>query len=173
MLWSPWPSSVDLAPYGLELVGHPPLMVRPAGGELPPTPPELEIVEVADDAALRAYEATFIDGYPVPELQPAGSRRMLDPRILGGPLRLWIGSVGGEPVSVAASYRGEQAVSVFLVATLPQARGKGYGAALTARACQVDSGLPAELQASDDGRPVYLRMGFQIITPYDLWMAPR
>lgn len=173
MLWSAWPSSVDLTRYGLQLVGHPPLMVRPAGGSLPPTPPELDIVEVADDAALRVFETVFVDGYPIPELQLAGSRRMFDPRMLGGPLRLWVGSVGEEPISVAASYRGEQAVSVYMVATLPHARGKGYGAALTAQACQVATGLPVELQASDDGRPVYLRLGFQIITPYDLWIVPR
>jgi ribosomal protein S18 acetylase RimI-like enzyme len=109
----------------------------------------------------------------VSELQPAGSRRIFDPRILGGPLHLWIGYVGAEPVSVAAAYIGDQAVSIYMVATLPQARGKRYGAALTAQACQAAPDLPAELQASEAGRSVYLRLGFQIVTQYNLWLAPR
>jgi len=172
MLWSAWPTP-DLRPYGMALVGHPPLMVRPPGGALAPPPPGLDIVEVADDAELRAYERVFIEGYPVPEIPPDGDRRMLGPRAMSAPLRLWVGYVAGEPVSVASAYVGEEAVSVFMVATLPRARGKGYGAALTARALAAAPHLPAELQASDDGRPVYLRLGFQVITDYALWMAPR
>jgi GNAT superfamily N-acetyltransferase len=172
MLWSAWPTP-DLGAHGMHLVGHPPLMVRPPGGEAPPAPPELEIVEVSDAEGVHTYGRVFIDGYPIPEFQPAGSRRLFDPRALGGPFRLWIGSVAGEPVSVAGAYVGEDAVSIYAVATLPHARGKGYGAALTARALGAAPHLPAELQASDDGRPVYLRLGFTIVTTYALWVAPR
>ena len=42
-----------------------------------------------------------------------------------------------------------------MVATGPDARGRGYGAAVTARATFADPGQPAVLIASDDGRPVY------------------
>jgi GNAT superfamily N-acetyltransferase len=64
-------------------------------------------------------------------------------------------------------------VGIYAVATLPKVRGKGYGAALTARAVQTDATLPAVLQASDDGQPVYLRLGFQIVVRYALWMRQR
>ena len=51
-------------------------------------------------------------------------------------------------------------VEVDWVATLPDARGKGYGTALTWRAVEVAPDLPAVLIASDDGQPVYEKMGF-------------
>lgn len=172
MLWSPWPTP-DLSPYGVHLVGHPPLMVRPVGGQLPAPPAALTIAEVTDDEGLVAFEQVLVDGFPAPELQPAGSRRVFDPRILGGRLRLWVGRVAREPVSVAAAYIGERAVGIYMVATLPTERGKGYAAALTLQAVRAAPTLPAELQASDAGQPVYLRLGFQIVTPYTVWTGSR
>src|SRR5690348_1364394 len=171
MLWSAWPAP-DLRAHGLHLIGHPPLMVRPAGPISPP-PPDLRIVEVRDDATLAAFNAVMIDGYPLSEFQAAGIRSMWDARILGSPYRLWVGFVAEKPVSIASAYVGERAVGIYAVATLPETRGKGYGAALTAHATQAAPELPAELQASDDGRPVYLRLGFQIVTEYALWMGQR
>jgi hypothetical protein len=50
MLFSPWPTP-DLAGRGWELVGHPPLMLRPPGGAVPAAPPELEIRRVTRRAA--------------------------------------------------------------------------------------------------------------------------
>src|SRR6476646_7349074 len=85
------------------------LLCRPARGRR--KPPALAV-------------GLLTDGYPIPELQPAEARRMLGPRALSAPLRLWVGTVEGRPVSVASAYVGEEAVSVFMVATLPHARGK-------------------------------------------------
>lgn len=171
MLWSAWPAP-DLRAHGLHLIGHPPLMVRPAGPISPP-PSDLRIVEVGDEEMLAAFNAVMIDGYPLSEFQAAGVRSMWDARILGGPYRLWVGFVEDRPVSIASAYVGERAVGIYAVATLPEARGKGYGAALTAHATQAAPELPAELQSSDDGRPIYLRLGFQIVTEYALWMGQR
>lgn len=56
-LFSPWPTP-DLRPHGWTLIGHEPLMLRPAGGALPPTPPGLRIEAVRDEASLRAAELT-------------------------------------------------------------------------------------------------------------------
>jgi hypothetical protein len=56
---------------------------------------------------------------------------------------------------------------------LPHARGKGYGAAITAHATQVAPHLPAVLQASDSGQPVYHRLGFASVAPYSLWIGRR
>jgi hypothetical protein len=52
-------------------------------------------------------------------------------------------------------------------------RTEGYGAAPTAQAVQAAPTLPAELQASDDGRPIYLRLGFQVVSFYSLWVTQR
>jgi len=55
------------------------------------------------------------------------------------------------------------------VATLPEARGRGYGAALTATAALSQPDLPSALIASDDGRGVYERLGFLPISRFTLW----
>jgi ribosomal protein S18 acetylase RimI-like enzyme len=173
MLWSAWPTP-DLSPYGMSPAGHPPLMVR-LPGALPPAPPELRIVEATDASTLLAFDRVMIQGFPINELR-AGNQltgRLSDPRALGGPLRFFVGYLGDEPVTCAASLAGEQEVGVYMVATLPQARGKGYGGAVTAVAAASAPDLPAVLQASDDGQPVYLRLGFQRVTPFTLWYKPR
>jgi ribosomal protein S18 acetylase RimI-like enzyme len=80
--------------------------------------------------------------------------------------------VDGRPVSVAASWVTGDLVDVVWVATLPQARRRGYGEALTWRAALTQAGLPAILLASDDGRPVYQRMGFLPLLRFTVWLHP-
>ncbi|HEY7019602.1 MAG TPA: GNAT family N-acetyltransferase [Ktedonobacterales bacterium] len=169
MLWSAWPTP-DLRATGLRLLEEMPLMVR-LPGALPPAPPELRIVEALDDVTLRAMDHVMIDGYPVHELRP--EERLTDARALGGPMRFFVGYLGDEPVTCAASYTGEQEVGIYMVATMPQARGKGYGGAVTSAAVASAPDLPAILQASGDGQPVYTRLGFQVVTPYTIWYKPR
>ncbi|MFN8516116.1 MAG: GNAT family N-acetyltransferase [Thermomicrobiales bacterium] len=169
-LWSAWPTP-DLRPFGGIFVGQPPLMVRPAG-PIPPAPPELAIREVTDAAALVDFERTFIEGYPIPELQPFQAGRLFTPPVLGGDYRLWLGYAEGRPVTCAIAQVSAGVVGVHLVATLPEARGRGYGAAITARATSTAPDLPAVLQASDLGRPVYERIGFRVHSRFDLWIFP-
>lgn len=60
--------------------------------------------------------------------------------------------------------------------TIPEARGKGYGEALSAaaaedgfsRGCTVSS-----LQASPMGFPVYHRMGYRHVFDYQRWVVSR
>jgi ribosomal protein S18 acetylase RimI-like enzyme len=99
--------------------------------------------------------------------------RLTDERALGGPLHFFVGYLGDEPVTCASSLIGEQEVGIYMVATLPQARGKGYGGAVTAAAVASAPDLPAVLQASDDGQPVYTRLGFQTVTPFTMWFKSR
>jgi GNAT superfamily N-acetyltransferase len=174
MLFSPWPTP-DLAGRGWELVGHPPLMLRPPGGAAPAIPPELEIRRVTEARGLAAFEATLAEGYPLAELQPLRRGRLYHPDALtGGRLRCWVGWVDGRPVSVAASWVTGGVVDVAWVATLSRARRRGYGAALTWQAARdLRGGLPAVLLASDDGRPVYQRMGFLPLLRFTVWLHPR
>jgi GNAT superfamily N-acetyltransferase len=173
MLFSPWPTP-DLATCGWELVGHPPLMLRPPGGAASPAPPELEIRRVTKARSLAAFEATLAEGYPLAELRSPRRGRLYHPDALaGGRLRCWVGVVDGRPVSVAASWVTGGVVDVVWVATLPRARRRGYGEALTWRATLTQAGLPAILLASDDGRPVYQRMGFLPLLRFTVWQHPR
>jgi hypothetical protein len=131
------------------------------------------MIEVDDTTTLADCEMILIDGYPIPELQPVRRGAMYDTRTLGGPLRLWVGYVGDRPVTAAMAYEDDQVVGIYAVATLPSARGHGYGAAITARATMANPALPAVLQASDLGYPVYARLGFTVVARYSLWMKPR
>lgn len=168
-LWSAWPTP-DLSEHGLKLLGHPPLMVRPPGTEPVPAPDGLRIAEVTDAAGLAELESTLIAGYPLDGLNEDEAWQLFAPSAIGGPLRFWLGYENGKPVTAAAGVVAAGVVGVHYVATLKHARGKGYGGAITDVAARLDPSLPAVLQSSDAGRPVYERLGFSIVARYDLWI---
>lgn len=155
--FSAWPTP-DPRPFGWKLMGHPPLHLLPAGRTMPPPPAGLRIEEVGDEAALRAFEAVAGRGFPMPELLDAP---FFDPRLLAdGRMRFWVGWEGDRAVAASSVFVDHGINDVTLVATVPEARRRGYGEAVTWRAALADPALPAMLISSDDGRPVYERMGF-------------
>jgi GNAT superfamily N-acetyltransferase len=166
VLLSLWPTP-DLRPLGLTLGGHPPLMLRPPG-PLPAPPPGLDIREVTGPDDVTEFSRVLAAGYPV----PAGDVPVAEPEVVGSVVRLFIGSVSGRAVGVAGSAVHHGLVEVDWVAVLPEARGRGYGAALTAAATAVAPDLPAVLLASDDGRPTYRRLGFIDLFRVTLWEHP-
>lgn len=155
---------------GLTLIGHPPLMVRfPAPG--PATlPPGVEVREVQDGEALARAESILVEGYPMPDLQPLTPGDFFGPSILDGPTRVWIGYVDGSPAAVAAAHHASGVTLVEFVAALPAARGRGAGGAVTWAATLSEPGAPALLVASDEGRPVYTRMGYHAIERWSAWL---
>lgn len=172
-LFSPWPSP-DLRPHGWTLVDHQPLMLRPAGGALPPSPPGLRIEEVHDERALRGFETAIVDGFPVSELAGYAPGAAFNVGMLADERqRLWVGWEGDQPISAASAFVAAGVNNVTLVATLPEARGRGYGAALTWRATLADPTLPALLLATDEGRPVYERLGYLSLFRFTLWARNR
>ena len=64
------------------------------------------------------------------------------------------------------------AVQVEWVATRPGYRGRGIGAALTWAATVARPDTPAVLVATDDGRPVYERLGYLSILRLAMWLRP-
>jgi hypothetical protein len=152
----------DLRPTGLRLMGHPPVMVRPAGGAAPSLPPRVAVQEVTDAAGLAVWDRVLSAGFPAPE-SPA-------PRgLLGGPTRFWLATLDGEPAATALSHVGHGVVDVEAVATLGTHRGHGLGAAVTWAATLADPQLPAVLIASDDGVGIYRRMGYLPLTRWTMW----
>jgi GNAT superfamily N-acetyltransferase len=152
---------------GLTLIGHPPLMLRPPGGTPPAVPPaELRILPVTTPIDLSVFRRVLVDGYPLDDGQ-AGA--IADPRLLGGALHLFIGYAAGAPVAVSGAAINHGVVEVDWVTTVPAARGRGYGTALTWRAMQVAPTLPAMLTASDPGQPVYEAMGFLRLLRATMW----
>jgi GNAT superfamily N-acetyltransferase len=166
-LWSAWPTP-DLASLGFEPWSVP-LMLRQAGGSPPPTPPELEIGEVDDDpSAADASALLAVFGTPVEDT--AGR---INPGLASDTDRIWHGRVGGKPASLAAASVSHGFVGVYAVATAPEFRGRGYGEALSWKATMFRPGLPATLQASPMGRPVYERMGYSVAAMCSNWTIER
>lgn len=168
VFFSPWPTP-DLTGAGLRLMGHPPLMVRPAGGTAPPAPPGLHIVEVTDEGTLEDFVRTLVEAYPMPS---AGNTVLADPNVLGGPIRLFVGYFDGKPVATSGARLGHGIVDVEWISCRSAWRGRGIGAALTWAATLADPGTPAVLIASDDGQPVYEAMGYLRLMRLTLWHRP-
>jgi len=172
IVWSGWPTP-DLSSRGWELVGHPPLMLLPAGaGTMGSAPAELVVNQVDDGAGVAAFEEVLVNGFPLDELLPHQPGRLLDERILAGGFRAWVGRVDGRAVTASASHLYGGVTMVDWVATLPDARGRGYGRAMTQVAALCEPDQHALLNASDAGRPVYERMGFLTLSRFTLWHRP-
>jgi GNAT superfamily N-acetyltransferase len=166
-LWSIWPTP-DLTSLGFE-PWRTPMMVRPAGGESRPAPPELEIVEV-EDARAAAEASVLLAAFGVPEPITLG---LIGPALNSEDFRVWLGRVADRPVSIAIASVSHGFVGVYAVATAEAYRGRGYGEALTWKATTFRPDLSATLQASAMGLPVYERMGFEVAGAFHCWEIPR
>jgi len=151
----------DLSSHGLVRVGHPPLMARPAAPGPEGLPEGVEVREVGSDDDFALARRIIVEGYPLPDTEP-----------LAVTDRAFIGYADGEPVAVGAAYEVHGMTLVVYVAALPAARGRGVGAAVTWAATLCQPSKPAVLVASDDGRPVYERMGFVAIERWTAWLRP-
>ena len=110
----------------------------------------LEIVEVDDEATVREAEA-LID-----QVIQAGGEvgELLTPECLDDRFRVCVGRVDGRAVTAATTNVGDGFVGLFAVATTGM-RGHAYGEAATWAATLCGPKLPATLQASAMGRPIY------------------
>ena len=94
-----------------------------------------------------------------------------DPRYAGQ--TRYLGYLVGEPVASSALVLEAGLAGVYAVATLPAARKRGIGRAMTlaplleARALGCDTGI---LQASSAGLPIYAKMGFEEVCRYHLYL---
>jgi GNAT superfamily N-acetyltransferase len=133
-----------------------------------PAPKELRIEAVSDEESLDAFARAAFRGFGFPE---NAASAMLTPQLWSRPqVEAFVGRVGGEPVATAMLIASGAVAGIYWVATVPEARRRGYGEALTWAAVQAGrrAGCTvASLQASAMGRPVYERMGFQHVIDYE------
>jgi hypothetical protein len=159
-----------LAEHGWTLGGHPPFMVRGVGGDVPPVPDGLRIEEALDAEAVATFERVLIEGFPVAELQPVQPGVCFGPSLAGSATHCFTAWLGDEAVATAAGHVAYGINLVEFVATMGGHRGRGFGAAVTWAATLADPTLPAVLVASDDGRPVYERMGYLAVDRWNVWL---
>ncbi|MGH3983019.1 MAG: hypothetical protein ACRDST_10140 [Pseudonocardiaceae bacterium] len=173
-LWSLWPSP-DLTGRGWELEGHPPLLIRPAGpAPSVPDPAELRIEEVSDAAGVRDWERVAVDGFPFPDVQPGLPGAIADGRVLADPrYRLWVGYVEHRPVVIGSMFVDAGVGNFTLGVTLPDARRRGYWAAMARQRLAALPGLPAAALFSDMSRPGAEALGFLPIVRFTLWRRAR
>lgn len=166
--WSAWPTP-DLTVRGYRRFTVPG-MVRPAGGDPPALPvglsvnPARSLADFAD--ASRIVDEVFDCGAPDPE-------GLVSASLLAEDFEVYVGRVDGQAVATATAYVSDGFCGVYAVATASEARGHGYGSAMSWAATMFRPDLPATLQASPMGYPLYLEMGYREFGRFDLWVGPR
>ena len=127
-------------------------------------PPGLQIVQVRDVRAMAdwALVLTTVFGRPAPERETwlsAFGALGLD----GGQWAHFVGYTGGTPVATTSLLVAGELAGVYHVATMKEARGRGFGSAVTRAALEHarDRGArEAALQSSEMAVSVYRGLGF-------------
>jgi len=149
--------AVDLSIMGLDLEAFTPSQSVPAG---------LVIKPVGVGTGLRPWSEIAAPSFGVPsDALPAGLHQLERfSEDMGARVISLLGHIDGTPVATAMVLFGAQAASIYYIATLPYARRKGVGSAMTRAACVAarERGYQlAVLEASKMGLGVYGRLGFR------------
>jgi GNAT superfamily N-acetyltransferase len=89
---------------------------------------------------------------------------------------LLVGFLGGEPVATGVGYTFGGITGIWGIATLPSARGRGIGTAITGSVAEAGKrwgSRAAHLWATEMGLPVYRRMGFRHVANKAAWIFKR
>ena len=134
------------------------------------TPPNFTIASVENLEALKEWTRTFIAGFKMPEAWEAGLFDLMSDLGFDLPIRNYTGYRNGKPVATSNLFLAAGVAGIYFVATLPEARGQGIGAAMTltplweAQQMGYRAGI---LQSSELGFPVYRRLGFEKLCAMD------
>jgi GNAT superfamily N-acetyltransferase len=160
------PVAADL---GLRPLSSRPWMPGMALHPLPALTPAAshDIRLVTDLAGLDDHIRAAAIGFEMPE--PMLRSIMAGSLDAGDDVTVYVAYVEGQPVGAGLGMRTGRTIGIYNIATVPSARRRGLGAAMTMRI--VDDGLAAGcdvavLQASDMGRPIYERLGFRTVVEY-------
>jgi len=130
-------------------------------------PGELEIRTGAGEEMTRTLMDVNSHAYGMP---PEIGRASIRPGLFTNDVWCAAGYVGGEAVSVAATYRVGDCLYVAWVATMPDARGKGYAEAVMRRSLAdgtASTGITRTvLHATAMGQPLYTSMGYEPVTGF-------
>jgi len=152
---------------GLRDAGGPPGMVLPSIGSGPPAPDGLEVRVVRDLADVAVFRDVAARGFEMPA--EIGEVLVPDSLVDDPAIGMVIGWNGDAPVSCALVSITGSTAGIYNVATPPEFRRRGYGAAVTWTAIEEGARRGCDhsiLQASEMGAPVYRAMGFVDIGRY-------
>ena len=140
-------------------------------------PEGLEIRRVLTADEVEKFFDIWCTAYPMPNPLAetfCKATKTID-YITGDNANYFLGYLDGEPVSTSVIFLSGGVAGLWWVTTMPEARGKGIGTAMTVQPLLMarEKGYRmATLQATDMGRPLYTKLGFQTPqqkTPY-IWM---
>jgi GNAT superfamily N-acetyltransferase len=135
--------------------------------------PGLTIRKVTSLQELKTWSHVFVGGYGLPLDWADPYFEMMAGLGLDQSAFSYLGELDGEPVAVSSVYLGAGVAGIYNVATLPQARRKGIGAALTvvplqeAREMGYQAGI---LQSSQAGYGVYKKLGFEHLCEVEVFV---
>jgi hypothetical protein len=128
-------------------------------------PPGFTIEEVQDEASLYDFKRIIIEGYEIPEAMAQGwVQAALSFGIGRTPWKMYLGRWNGAPVATHILFNGAGVAGVYGVATVPSARGKGMGGAVTLKPVLDARALGyryAVLFSTEMGIHAYERIGFR------------
>lgn len=140
--------------------------------ETPAAPTGLRISRVQSDDVLRVWASTLARGFGEGEKEADWVAEVYRLEGYADPWRHYLGRLHGEPVATATIFLAAGVAGVYFVMTVPEARQRGIGAAITLAALQEarDSGIEyGVLGSSPAGRSVYARLGFREYCTIELY----
>jgi GNAT superfamily N-acetyltransferase len=128
-------------------------------------PSALTIMHVNDIENLKTWCHVSAIGFGMPAVAESALFKWFTTCIdLKLPLKFYLGWYDREPVSTSLLFLAEGVAGIYFVATIPEARRRGIGFAITLKALQEARDMEYRvgiLQASKMGEPVYRKIGFQ------------
>jgi GNAT superfamily N-acetyltransferase len=128
-------------------------------------PAGLTIEAVQDEIALDAFKQVIIEGHAIPEGMAHGwVQAALTFGIGHTPWQMYVGKLNGKPVATQILFKGAGVAGVYAVTTVPTARGKGIGTAITLQPLlkAYEQGYRyAVLLSTEMALRIYKRIGFR------------
>ena len=151
----------------------PGMALAPLPDGAPAALPGYEIRPATDASGLEDHILTCAGGF---DMQLDWLRAIMGTSLLEHPdATVYVGYADDQPVATGFGLRVGRTIGIYNISTLPTARKRGYGQAMTMRivadgaaaGCDV-----ATLEASEMGYPIYTRLGFRTVSEYVGYVDP-
>lgn len=151
----------------------PGMALHPVAEAAVPATDGVEIRAVADAAGVEDHIVAAAAGFEMPE---EWLRAVMSERLAREPAAtVYVGYDEGVPVTTGLGVRTGRTIGIYNIATVPGARRRGHGAAMTMRIVADGAAAGCDvaiLQASDMGYPIYERLGFGTVVEYHGYVEP-